>query len=32
MKPADDAIILDTSDMGIDDVFNKAVKIIEDKV
>ena len=32
MKPADDAIILDTSDMGIDDVFNEAVKVIEGKI
>ena len=32
MKPADDAYILDTSDMGIDEVFQKAVAIIEEKV
>lgn len=32
MKPADDAIVLDTSDMGIDEVFKKAVAIIEDKI
>ena len=32
MKPADDAIILDTSDMGIEDVFNEAVKVIEGKI
>ncbi|MCM1322628.1 MAG: (d)CMP kinase [Acetobacter sp.] len=32
MKPADDAVILDTSDLGIEDVFAKAVAIIEEKV
>jgi len=32
MKPADDAIILDTSSLGIEDVFTKAVAIIEEKV
>ena len=31
MKPADEAIILDTSLMGIEDVFDKAVMIIEEK-
>lgn len=31
MKPAHDAIILDTSDMTIDEVYKKAVKIIEFK-
>lgn len=31
MKPADDAIIIDTSDMGIEDVFNKTVEIIESR-
>ena len=31
MKPADDAIILDTSDMSIEEVFNKTVEIIESK-
>lgn len=31
MKPADDAVILDTSDLGVDEVFKKAVAIIEDK-
>jgi len=31
MKPADDAIILDTSDMSIKEVFDKAVEIIEKK-
>ncbi len=32
MKPAEDAFILDTSDMGIEQVFLKAVAIIEEKV
>lgn len=32
MKPAEDAYILDTSEMGIEDVFEKAVAIIEEKV
>lgn len=32
MKPADDAFILDTSEMGIKDVFDKAVEIIESKI
>lgn len=32
MKPAEDAIILDTSNMGIEDVFNKAVALIEAKI
>jgi cytidylate kinase len=32
MKPADDAIILDTSDMSIIEVFDKAVEIIESKI
>lgn len=32
MKPADDAVILDTSDMSIDEVFNKAVEIVEAKI
>lgn len=31
MKPADDAIILDTSDLGIEEVFAKTVAIIEEK-
>lgn len=31
MKPAEDAVLLDTSKMGIDDVFKKAVAIIEKK-
>jgi cytidylate kinase len=31
MKPADEAIILDTSMMGIEDVFDKAVMFIEEK-
>ena len=30
MKPAKDAVILDTSDMGIDEVFQKSVAIIEE--
>ncbi len=32
MKPADDAVILDTSDMSIEEVFNKAVEIVEAKI
>lgn len=32
MKPAVDAIILDTSDMGIEEVFLKTVSLIENKV
>lgn len=32
MKPAEDAIILDTSDLSIDEVFQKAVAIIEEKL
>ena len=32
MKPADDAVILDTSDMSIEEVYNKAVEIIEAKI
>lgn len=31
LKPADDAIIIDTSDLAIDDVFNKVCAIIDDK-
>ena len=31
MKPADDAIIFDTSDLNIDEVFEKACKIIDSK-
>ncbi len=31
MKPADDAIIFDTSDLNIDEVFQKACKIIDSK-
>ena len=31
MKPADDAVIIDTSDMGIQEVYDKAVEIIEAK-
>ena len=30
MKPADDAIILDTSDLGIEEVFQKTVSLIEE--
>ena len=30
-KPADDAIIIDTSDMSIEDVYNKVCKILDDK-
>lgn len=32
MKPADDAIILDTSDLSIEEVFQKAVAFIEEKL
>ena len=32
MKPADDAIILDTTDMGIEDVYNKVVLMIDEKM
>ncbi len=32
MKPAEDAIILDTSALSIDEVFQKAVAIIEEKL
>lgn len=32
MKPAEDAIILDTSDLGIEEVFAKTVAIIEKKL
>lgn len=31
MKPAEDAIILDTSEMTIEDVYQKAVEIVENK-
>ena len=31
MKPAEDAIILDTSDMTIEEVYQKAVEIVESK-
>ena len=31
LKPADDAIIIDTSEMSIDDVYNYVCKIIDDK-
>lgn len=32
MKPADDAVILDTSEMSIKEVFDKAVEIVEAKI
>jgi len=32
MKPADDAFILDTSEMGVKEVFDKAVEIIESQI
>jgi cytidylate kinase len=32
MKPADDAIILDTSEFGIDEVLEKALSLIEEKL
>ena len=32
LKPADDALILDTSDMTIDDVFTRAIDFINQKV
>lgn len=32
MKPAEDAFILDTSLLGIDEVFDKAVAIIDEKI
>lgn len=32
LKPADDAIIIDTSDLAIDDVFNKVCAIIDSKI
>ena len=32
MKPADDAIILDTSDLGIEEVFQKTVSLIEERM
>jgi cytidylate kinase len=31
LKPADDAFIIDTSDMAIEDVFNKVCQIIDSK-
>lgn len=31
LKPADDAIIIDTSDMSIEDVYNKVCEIIDSK-
>ena len=32
MKPADDAIVFDTSEMSIEDVFNFCLKIIDKKL
>lgn len=32
LKPADDAIILDTSNLDIDQVFNEVCKIVDDKI
>ena len=32
MKPADDAIILDTSNLGIEEVFQKTVSLIEERI
>ena len=32
LRPADDAIIIDTSDMAIEDVFNKVCSIIDSKI
>mgnify|MGYP000766478106 CR=1 FL=1 len=32
MKPADDAVIFDTSDLSVEEVFAKACRIIEEKV
>ena len=32
LKPADDAVIIDTSDLAIDDVFNKVCAIIDSKI
>ena len=32
MKPADDAIILDTSDLGIEEVFQKTVSLMEERI
>lgn len=31
MKPAEDAVIFDTSDLSIDEVFKKACEIIDSK-
>ncbi len=32
LKPADDAIIIDTSDMGIDEVFAKVCRIVDERL
>lgn len=32
LKPADDAVIIDTSDMNIDEVFKNVCKLIDDKL
>ncbi|WP_295482818.1 (d)CMP kinase [uncultured Succinatimonas sp.] len=32
LKPADDAVIIDSSDMTIDEVFNKAMDIVREKL
>lgn len=32
MKPADDAIVIDTSEMAIDDVYKNALRIIKDRL
>ncbi len=32
LKPADDAIIIDTSDMGIDEVFAEVCRIVDEKL
>ncbi len=32
LKPADDAVIIDTSDMGIDEVFAKVCRIVDEKL
>ncbi len=32
LKPAEDAVIIDSSNLNIDEVFNKAMKIIERKL
>ncbi|MDM8120688.1 (d)CMP kinase [Succinatimonas hippei] len=32
LKPADDAVIIDSSDMTVEEVFNKAMKIVKEKL